>query len=97
MVLARLPIHWADASKSAQLEWEKWIGLFEVALMAENNISTTELTKTTGPKETSLMSDLEEATATKKAISVLYVAFGITARETIADKFPTTSIARITI
>ena len=77
MVLARLPIYWADASKSAQLEWEKWIGLFEVALMGENNISTTELTKTNATKETSLMSDFEEATASKKAISVLYLAFVI--------------------
>ena len=44
--------------------------LFEVALMAKSNISVAELTKTTGIKDKSLMGDMEEATAMKKANSV---------------------------
>ena len=65
--------------------------------MAKNNISITELTKTTGAKEKSLMGDMEEPTATKKAVSVLYLALGMAARKTIANKFPGTNIARMSL
>ena len=86
--IAGLPTYWADASKSPKLEWEKWIDLFEVALTAKNNISTTELTKTLGTKERSLMGDIEETAAMKKAISVLYLAFGMAARGRQLRKIP---------
>ena len=76
---------------------EKWRDLFEVALMAKSNISVAELVKTTGTKEKSLMGDMEEATAMKKANSVLYLALGMAARKTISDKYPTTNIATITL
>ena len=95
--IAGLPTYWTDASKTPTLEWEKWIDLFEVALMAKNNISVSELTKTTGAKEKSLMGDLDEIPATKKAISVLYLALGAAGRKTIADKFPTTNIATVNL
>ena len=95
--IAGLPIHWQDATKLPELEWEKRIDLFEVALMAKSNISVTELTKTTSNKEKSLMGDMEEATAMKKANSVLYLAPGIAARKTISDKFPTVNTARNTL
>ena len=42
--IAGLPSYWAESSKAPTLEWEKWIDLFEVALMAKNNISISELT-----------------------------------------------------
>ena len=42
--IAGLPTYWTDASKTPTLEWEKWIDLFEAALMAKNNISVSELT-----------------------------------------------------
>ena len=71
--------------------------LFEVALMAKSNISVAELTKTTRNKDKSLMGDMEEATAMKKANSVLYLALGMAARKTISDKFPTVNIAKITL
>ena len=95
--IAGLPTYWTDASKTPTLEWEKWIDLFEVALMAKNNISVSELTKTTGAKEKSLMGDLDGIPATKKAISVLYLALGAAGRKTIADKFPTTNIATVNL
>ena len=93
--IAGLPIYWQAATKTPEPEWEKWIEIFEVALMAKSNISITELTKTTGTKDKSLMGDMEEATAMKKANSVLYLALGMAARKTISDKFPTLNIARI--
>ena len=95
--IAGLPIYWQEATKPPELEWEKWMELFEVALMAKSNISVAELTKTTGNKDKSLMGDMEEATAMKKANSVLYLALGMAARKTISDKFPTVNIARITL
>ena len=95
--IAGLPISWQEAAKSPDLEWEKWIDLFEVALMAKGNISVAELTKTTGTEDKSLMGDMEEATALKKANSVLYLALRMAARETISDKFPTVSIPRSTL
>ena len=44
--IAGLPTYCQDASKNHTLEWEKWRDLFEVALMAKNNMSIAELTKT---------------------------------------------------
>ena len=90
--IAGFPIHWQEATKPPELEWEKWMELFEVALMAKSNISVAELTKITGNKDKSLMGDMEEATAMKK-----YLALGMAARKTILDKFPTVNIARITL
>ena len=95
--IAGLPFFWQEATKTPELEWEKWRDLFEVALMAKSNMSVAELIKTTGTKEKSLMGDMEEATAMKKANSVLYLALGMAARKTISDKFPTTNIATITL
>ena len=43
------------------------------------------------------MGDLDEVPATRKAISVLYLSLGSAGRKTIADKFPTTNIATITL
>ena len=43
------------------------------------------------------MGDIGETTAMKKTISIFYQARGMTARKTIANKFPTTNIARITL
>ena len=95
--IAGLPIYWGDADKNPVLDWEKWIDLFEVALMAKNNISLAELTKTTGPKEKSLMGDMEEGAATKKAISSLYLSLGMAARKNLLNKYPTTNIASISL
>ena len=65
--------------------------------MAKRNISVAELIKTTGTKDKSLMGDMEEATAMKKANSVLYLALRMAARKTISEKLPTVNIARITL
>ena len=94
--IAELPTYWQDASKNPTLELEKWRDLFEVALMAKNNISIAELIKT-GNKDKSLMGNLDEIPATKKAISVLYLALGSAGRKSIADKFLTTNIATVSL
>ena len=43
--------------------------------MAKSNIGVFELTKFIGTKDKNLMGDLEEGTATKKAISVPYLPY----------------------
>ena len=95
--IAGLPSYRTEALKAPTLEWEKWIDLFEVALIAKNDISITELTKTTGTKEKSLMGDLDKIPAMKNAISVLYLALGSAGKKSIADKFPATNIATVTL
>ena len=95
--IAGLPIYWGEADKSPVLDWEKWIDLFEVALMAKNDRSLAELTKTTGPKEKSLMGDMEEGAATKKAVSILYLSLGMAARKNLLNKYPTTNVASISL
>ena len=40
---------------------------------------------------------MDEVRAAKKAISVLYLALGTAARNTIADNFPTRNIARVSL
>ena len=92
--IAGLPIYWQEPTKPPELEWEKWIDLFEVALMAKSNISVAELTKTTRSKDETLMGNMEEATAMKKGNSVLYLALGMTRRKTISDNVPTVNIAK---
>ena len=87
----------AGGHKTPRTGMGKWIDLFEVTLMAKSNISITELSKTTGTTDKSLMGDMAEATAMKKVNSVLYLALGMAARKTNSDKFPTVNIARITL
>ena len=65
--------------------------------MAKNNISIFELTKTTGVKEKSLIGDLDEIPAMKKAISFLYLALGSAGKTSIADNFPATNIATVNL
>ena len=60
-----------------------------------DNISIPEITKTTGTKDKTLMGDMDEIPATKKAISVLYLALGTAALKTIVDKFSTTNIGKV--
>ena len=95
--IAGLPFFWQEATKTPELEWEKWRDLFEVALMAKSNISVAELIKTTGTQEKSLMGDMEEATAMKKANSVLYLALGMAARNSRQIRFQTNSRQQISL
>ena len=55
--------------------------------MAKNNIAIPELTNTTETKDESLMDNIEEIRATKKAISVLYLALGTAPRKKLQINF----------
>ena len=95
--IAGLPIFWGDAAKAPPLELEKRTDLFEVALMAKSNKSVAELTKTTGTKDKNLMGNMEEAVATKKAISVVYQSLGMAARKTLLKKLTTLNVTTVTL
>ena len=43
------------------------------------------------------MGNMEEVAATEKAISVLYLALGMSSRKTLIKKFPSINIATITL
>ena len=63
--------------------------------MAKNNISVSELTKTTGTKDKSPLGDLEEGAVTKKAISILILSLGMAARKNLLNNISTTIMATI--
>ena len=90
-----LPIFWQDAAANPLMEWDKWLDLFQVAMMAKYSISITELTREANqqkPRVRTLMGDLDEDLANKKVISVIYVALGEAARKRIKDKYPHTAL-----
>ena len=76
------------------MEWEKWLDLFQVAMMAEYSISITELTREVNqqyPNVPTLMGDLEEDPANKKVIGVIYLSLGEAARKQFKDKYQHTA------
>ena len=86
-----LPVFWHDAYSNPTMEWDKWVDLFQVTVMAKYSISLTELTRDASqqiPKVRALMGDLEEEPANKKVVSVLYLSLGEAARKQFRDKFP---------
>ena len=40
-----LPVFWHDANSNPTMEWDKWVDLFQVAVMAKYSISLAELTR----------------------------------------------------
>ena len=42
--IAGLSFYWKNAAEQPILEWDQWISLFEVALMAKFSISVEEIT-----------------------------------------------------
>ena len=89
--LAGLPVFWSDATTNPTMDWDKWFDLFQVAMMAKYSISISELTRETTqqtPRVRTLLGDLDEDPANKKAISILYLSLGDAARKQFMDKYP---------
>ena len=53
--IAGLSFYWQNATEQPILEWNQWISLFEVALMAKFSISVGEITTEDATKRTALM------------------------------------------
>ena len=96
--ISGLPLYWNEHSLQPVLEWDRWLELFKVACMAKHSISVEELTRTSGgARDKALMGNMEEIPAQRKVVSVLYLALGQAARKTLTDKYPTATIATISL
>ena len=90
-----LSLFWHEASNSPSVEWEKWIDLFAVAMMAKYSISMNELTRTAdeaNPKVKAFLGDMPEAAANKKAVSMMFLSLGEAGRKMFQDKYPEKTI-----
>ena len=96
--LVGLPVFWSDATANPAMDWDKWLNLFQVALMAKYSISITELTREAtqqNPRVRALLGDLDEDPANKKVISVMYLSLGEAARKQFMGKYPHTALWEI--
>ena len=97
------PLHglnyfWQDAEKPPSYDWEQWVQLFEVAVLARHSISMTELLREVdeqNPRIAAMMGHLEEVPAKRKLVSLLYISIGKTGRKMLMDKFPNINILLI--
>ena len=93
--LVGLPVFWSDAAANPQMDWDKWLDLFQVALMAKYSISVTELTREANqqnPRVRVLLGDLDEDPANKKVISILHLSLGEQARKQFMEKYLHTAL-----
>ena len=72
-----LQYFWQEAEKPPTYEWEQWIQLFEVAVLARHSISVTELSREVTqdkPRVAAMMGNLlEEESAKREVTSLLYI------------------------
>ena len=96
--LPGLNYFWQDAEKPPSYDWEQWVQLFEVAVLARHSISMTELLREVdeqNPRIAAMMGNLEEVPAKRKLVSLLYISIGKTGRKMLMDKFPNINILLI--
>ena len=88
-LLLGLPLFWSDNTISPLLEWERWLDLFAVAVMAKYSISIEELTRTPDadhPRIKALIGDMAEEAAEKKVLTWLLLLVGEPAKKIFEDK-----------
>ena len=93
-----LQYFWQDAEKPPTYEWEQWIQLFEVAVLARHSISITELTRDAdqqNPRVPAMMGNLEEQPAKRKVTGLLYLSSGKIGQKMLMNKFPQIKILLI--
>ena len=93
--LVGLPVYWHEANTSPTMDWDKWVDLFQVAVMAKFSISISELTREAteqNPRARALLGDMDEDPANKKVVSVMYLSLGEAARKLFKDKYPHTTL-----
>ena len=74
--LVGLPVYWHEANTSPTMDWDKWVDLFQVAVMAKFSISISELTREAteqNPRARALLGDMDEDPANKKVMLVLCI------------------------
>ena len=89
-----------DADKSPTTEWNSWVELFEMAVLARHSISILEVLKTATEQDPTipvLLGNLTVDTATKKVVSSLYLSVEKYNRKMLTDKDPHTNIFEIAL
>ena len=89
--LPGLSYFWQEAEKPPGYDWEQWVQLFEVAVLARHSISMTKLLRDDdyqNPRNAAMMGNLDEVPAKRKLVSLLYISIGKTGRKMLMDKFP---------
>ena len=93
--LPGLPLFWSEATKSPAMEFEKWVDLSAVVVIAKLSISIEELTSTVvndHPRVKSLLGKMAEGAADKKVATLLFMSLGEPAKKLFKDKYPEISI-----
>ena len=89
--LPGLNYFWREADKTPSYDWELWLQLFKVVVIARHSISITELTREAdeqNPRVSALMGNLDKTAAARKIISLLYISLRKTGRKMLMDTFP---------
>ena len=89
--LVGLPVYWHEANSTPTMDWDKWLDLFQVPVMAKFSISITELTRDVdqqNPSVRAFLGDKDEDLANKKVVSELYLSLGEAARKLFKNKNP---------
>ena len=84
--LAGLPSYWDTAGSPPKIEWEKWWGIFTVAVNAKHSITITELLMTPTEaqlRQPALINNLNEQAAERKVVSILFLLLGTAGRKKI--------------
>ena len=84
-----------DPEKTSTAEWEQWPELFELAMLAKNSISMSEIIRVPTdqePQNPASLGNFAHSTATKSAVSILCIAIGKTGRKILPDKYPQINI-----
>ena len=84
--LVGLPVFWNDPMTTPTMGRDKWLDLFQVAMMTKYSISIIELTREAteqNPRVRPSMGDLDEDPANKKTNSVMYLALGEAAKSSL--------------
>ena len=77
------------------MEWDKWMDLLQVALMAKHSISVNEVTREetlNQLRDKSLLGNMEWDTANEKVVSLLFFSLKNAPRKTFRYKFPTETL-----
>ena len=98
MALVGLNLFWCDPHEQPMYEWDKWLELITVAMLAIQSTSLTESNRTDRTEGMpALMGGPAEETASKNVISIFLLSIRQAARKTLLDKIPTIRFAKVTL
>ena len=72
--LPGLSYFWQEAENPSGYDWEQWVQLFEVDVLAKHSISMTELLRVAdqqNPRNAAMMGNLDDIPAKRKLVSLI--------------------------